>query len=136
MAMGSTYAQGRRGDACAHLWGQPGFGLCNAYCEAKDCDSDNPKGSETSCEQLSTNFQELTGAPMPCSELFSPGSQLGICPCNFDVQSWTTTYNQILLSTGRPIAQRDFRRLYHLSTQPQRARGIIHIPEYNAEQLG
>jgi hypothetical protein len=39
------------------------FGLCNAFCEAQDCDQ-HPKKS---CDQLRSNFQKLTGlAQFPC----------------------------------------------------------------------
>ncbi len=96
MAMGSIYAQGRRGEICADLWGEPGFGLCNAYCEAKKCDSTDQIGSDNSCSQILANFQEVSNKTMPCGEYISPGSQGGSCPCNFGVQFWTSKTPQIV----------------------------------------
>ena len=47
---------------CNGLSGQA-FGLCNAYCEAEDCDV-NPKQS---CERLRKNYEIITGSPVfPC----------------------------------------------------------------------
>lgn len=55
------------------------FGLCNAYCEAKDCDG-YPVGEEPrSCERLLSNYERRAGASdpmMPCLE--APGP---VCPC-------------------------------------------------------
>jgi len=47
---------------CSGLSGAA-FGLCNAYCEAQDCDvHDRP-----SCDQLRANFARVTGSPVfPC----------------------------------------------------------------------
>jgi len=28
------------------------FGLCNAFCEAMDCDSDSPRASEQACDRV------------------------------------------------------------------------------------
>jgi hypothetical protein len=45
------------------------YGLCNAYCEAMDCDSDDPKASEKACNALLRNYQRITGyADFPCEE--------------------------------------------------------------------
>src|SRR5689334_25346363 len=42
------------------------FGLCNAYCEAQDCDV-HPRPS---CAQLRKNFLKKTGSPIfPCDRL-------------------------------------------------------------------
>jgi hypothetical protein len=48
------------------------FGLCNAYCEAMDCDSPNPHASEQGCASVRNNFERKTGRPMPCE---------AVCPC-------------------------------------------------------
>lgn len=40
------------------------FGLCNAFCEAQDCDLDFPDLSN-SCSQLLDNYQKKTGFPGP-----------------------------------------------------------------------
>lgn len=50
------------------------FGLCNAYCEAMDCDSLNPQASETACANVFGRFENITGNPPPCEN---------ICPCQF-----------------------------------------------------
>lgn len=48
------------------------FGLCNAYCEAMDCDSADPKASGRACERVLANFQKHAGEDAaPC----------GPCPC-------------------------------------------------------
>ena len=48
------------------------FGLCNAYCEAMDCDSPNHHASDTACEHVKRNFERHTGRPLPCE---------ATCPC-------------------------------------------------------
>jgi len=48
------------------------FGLCNAYCEAKDCGDPRQRSSDRSCERIKQHFQEMTGRPMPCDVT---------CPC-------------------------------------------------------
>jgi hypothetical protein len=43
------------------------FGLCEAYCEALDCDGLDPRGSERACSRLARNFARQTnGLPLPC----------------------------------------------------------------------
>ena len=54
-------------------------GLCTAYCEAMDCDSD-PYASENACNQVKDRWQALTGrASMPCERA---------CPCA-DYLAWS-----------------------------------------------
>jgi hypothetical protein len=51
------------------------YGLCNAYCEAMDCDSDNAQASATACTKVKDKFTNITGrTSLPCE-----GS---VCPCN------------------------------------------------------
>ncbi len=103
MVMGAAYAQGRRSAYCDGLTGSA-YGLCNAYCEAKSCYSDSPKGSATSCTQIYENFMEVAGegATMPCENTTPPSPQsTGGCPCNFNVQSWTTLTQ--ILPTNLPM---------------------------------
>src|SRR5262249_39093908 len=45
-------------------------GLCTAYCEAMDCDSDAPQASAKACGKVKTNFEQITGGVLPCD-----------CPC-------------------------------------------------------
>lgn len=42
------------------------FGLCNAYCEAMDCDSDEPRASEVACDKVWERFYSLTEKEYPC----------------------------------------------------------------------
>ena len=53
-------AQGMADDsACvtAGLLGEE-FGLCNAYCEAMDCDGDNPQASAKACGKVKEKFDK------------------------------------------------------------------------------
>jgi hypothetical protein len=52
------------------------FGLCNAYCEAMDCESDDPQASETACGKIRDKFTQITGRDLPCEV-----PQV-TCPCN------------------------------------------------------
>jgi hypothetical protein len=61
---------------CDHESGAA-FGLCNAYCEAMDCDSANPQASATACGKVKAKFTNITGrTSLPCE--VPPV----ICPCN------------------------------------------------------
>lgn len=54
------------------------FGLCNAYCEALDCDSDTPLGTPRACANKLKNYlKHSDGALPPCEQS---------CPCDFDVE--------------------------------------------------
>lgn len=48
------------------------YGLCNAYCEAMDCDDPAKRASDAGCAAVRRNFEKKTGRPIPC-EL--------TCPC-------------------------------------------------------
>jgi len=52
------------------------YGLCNAYCEAMDCDSESPHASETACSKVQAKFLQITGRDLPCEV-----PQV-TCPCN------------------------------------------------------
>jgi hypothetical protein len=55
---------------CSGLQGAA-FGLCNAYCEAQDCDV-HPRPS---CAALRRNFARLTGSPvLPCDAVCGDGT--------------------------------------------------------------
>ncbi len=41
------------------------FGLCDAYCEAMDCDN-LPEASLYACERVRSTFNRLTGRDVPC----------------------------------------------------------------------
>lgn len=59
------------------------YGLCNAYCEAMNCDSDNPRASSTACGKVLTKYNEISGSVPPCVAA-APAA----CPCNFRVDFW------------------------------------------------
>ncbi len=48
--------------------GQTGaaYGLCTAFCEAMDCDSDDPQASQTACDKVAGKFLQITGEAPPC----------------------------------------------------------------------
>jgi hypothetical protein len=49
------------------------WGLCNAYCEALDCDSSDPKASPKACEWLKNQLEEVAEAASRC--------EVVECPC-------------------------------------------------------
>ena len=53
--------------SCDNLTGDL-FGLCNAFCVAKVCQTSNPNGSAESCNLLSEKFLKRAGYPLPCLE--------------------------------------------------------------------
>jgi hypothetical protein len=53
------------------------YGLCNAYCEAMDCDSEAYNASEKACDVIYLRFEKLTGAPPPCEEVQCPAWHSG-----------------------------------------------------------
>ena len=48
------------------------YGLCNAFCQAMDCDSDTPSASENACQKVANKFMNITGRQVPCSEPSCP----------------------------------------------------------------
>jgi len=48
--------------------GQKGaaYGLCNAYCEAMDCDNPDHKASQKACDKVLANYVKKTGESPPC----------------------------------------------------------------------
>ena len=65
------------------------YGLCNAYCEAMDCDSDEPKASEKACNKVLANFEKKTDGDIPpcidlCADVTCPDGETcldGECFC-------------------------------------------------------
>jgi hypothetical protein len=55
--------------------GQTGaaYGLCTAFCEAMDCDSDAPQASQNACDKVGAKFLTITGQAPPCA--------VPACPC-------------------------------------------------------
>lgn len=57
------------------------FGLCNAFCEAMDCDSANAQASPTACTKVKDKFTNVTGRPfLPCQTCPPPPAGT-TCPC-------------------------------------------------------
>ena len=51
---------------CDDLTGKA-WGLCNAYCEAMDCESGDQQASDTACDRVLDNFLAASGgAEPPC----------------------------------------------------------------------
>lgn len=62
------------------------YGMCNAYCEAMDCELANdgdpltaPSASAAACDKVANRFQQLTGRELPCETS---------CPCASDLLSF------------------------------------------------
>jgi hypothetical protein len=84
---GSTAAQV---DICAGLNGEA-YELCNRYCNAMECGTENPKASDGACVRVLANFRRhstLTDPPCvdPCAYLELKAS----CPCDFNLVPKTT----------------------------------------------
>jgi hypothetical protein len=48
-------------------------GLCDAYCEAMDCDGDDPRASHRACESVLENWDEhADGRTIPCEQVECP----------------------------------------------------------------
>ena len=71
-------------DICTQ-WGMTGKvnGLCNAYCEAMDCDAAEPHASERACDRVLGKIETaLAGAPFPtCKDVDDDGVPNGIDNC-------------------------------------------------------
>ena len=77
-AVAQTVCEGQTGKA---------LGLCNAYCEAMDCDGDTPNAAAEACSSVRTNFEAVSGgAPPPCDGVGPPPD--ATCPCNFSAALW------------------------------------------------
>ena len=53
------------------------YGLCNAYCQAMDCDSSAPQASPSACAKVAGLFARITGEGLPCD-----------CPCALEMPDW------------------------------------------------
>jgi hypothetical protein len=133
-------------------------GLCNSYCEALDCDSDNPYANEKACERVAENFaKHADGESLPCETK-------GHCPC---VASWESgvdgpslanvgssyfsqvecIYNDEASNPGTGLAQafnplapnRSYYRYYHNNYEPvcsAGGTGSNHAPPGSGEGFG
>lgn len=58
------------------------YGLCNAYCQAMDCDSGAPQASPSACGKVAGLFARITGQGLPCD-----------CPCTLQMPGWMAGLN-------------------------------------------
>lgn len=91
------------------------FGLCNAYCEAMDCDSDSTHASERACTEIRTRFQNITGRDVPCEIT---------CPCLSIPQFTAMLENANYCYADLPL-------LHALSVEPEGPNGEP-PPQYSA----
>ena len=42
------------------------YGLCNAYCEAMDCDESDPQASDVACLKVMDRYIQITGQALDC----------------------------------------------------------------------
>jgi len=97
-------------DICSNETGA-GYGLCNAYCEAMDCESTSPSASATACQKVADKYQEVTNnSHPPCAcpmmaypsfnSLVSNPATIDI-PCTYRVDSQQALVEAYGLSSGR-----------------------------------
>ncbi len=91
---------------CDSLDGGTAWGLCNAYCEAMDCDSDDPRASDQACQRVLDNFMVHDPGPIPC--------EAPVCPCFDetdldDIVARCEAPNSILSCSGPPSADYSLR---------------------------
>lgn len=70
-------AHARASGACEGETGRA-FGMCQAYCEALDCDGD-PNADAQACSNVGSHFTSLTGRELPCETVVEPPDV--DCPC-------------------------------------------------------
>ena len=56
------------------------YGLCNAYCEAMDCDSDEPRASIQACDRIFDNYDKVVGGAPPCVDIEVEFEVIKRCP--------------------------------------------------------
>lgn len=79
------------------------FGLCNAFCEAMDCDSANAQASPTACSKVKAKFANITGRDfLPC-EVCPPPPPGTTCPCTDALTDFglALTYPGVCQDIGR-----------------------------------
>ena len=69
--MFAGFAVAQEIDPCANESGA-GYGLCNAYCVAMNCDDpDLQEASFQACDKVAANYEKIVGGVLTC----------GVCPC-------------------------------------------------------
>jgi hypothetical protein len=59
------------GSVCDNLSGAV-WGLCNAYCETMDCDSESAAASPQACSKVLESFTKHSDEPIPCAPVECP----------------------------------------------------------------
>lgn len=59
------------------------YGLCKAYCEVMDCDSDEHKAPESACNKILTRYITETQSVPPCIDTCADLAAENPCPCPF-----------------------------------------------------
>ena len=60
------------------------FGLCNAYCEANDCDSDEANAAPRACDELKARWYAATdGDPIPCEPVNGCACSAALLSCGW-----------------------------------------------------
>jgi hypothetical protein len=69
-------------DVCDGLKGAV-FGLCHAYCEGMDCDSDEPRAPENACGKMLARYIKKTQSVPPCIDTCADLAAEDPCPCDY-----------------------------------------------------
>ncbi len=90
------------------------YGLCNAFCEAMDCETDDPQASAIACGKVKGKYQQITGheppclaQPLscPCIELMPDFLEAANAPVSACIDASSTEGSSfVLLSAGVPVA--------------------------------
>lgn len=68
------------------------YGLCNAYCEAMDCESANRQASDAACTKVRDKFMNIAGHALPCETCPAPPPGT-TCPCVDAFPDFNTVLN-------------------------------------------
>ena len=74
------------------------YGLCNAFCDAMDCDGDDPQASETACDKVQSKFEQVTGHQPPC---LAPPPELP-CVCKEELTDFLAVASAPVVSCSPP----------------------------------
>ncbi len=62
------------------------YGLCNAYCEAMDCDSDSPRAAPVACARVMDKWNQQTASRiMPCELVATTPDDGSFRTCPFNL---------------------------------------------------
>ena len=83
------YSYADNGESACELLDGAAYGLCNAYCEAMDCDSEFPAANERACNRVADNYARATDGELPpCEIRIEPVcSELDIAECSGELIS-------------------------------------------------